>query len=231
MIPKTIHLVWFGGNEKNKLIQECIASWKQVMPEWTIKEWTEKNYDLSHSPLWVQEAYKKKKWAFVSDYVRIDVLHKEGGVYLDTDMYMIKNLAPLCSASFFIGKEDDVYLSAGVIGSVPYHPFMHAVLNYYSTHTSLIPIPKVLTIVFNQDNCKDILILEKNYFYPFSQETISQFTKTNAPTHSYGVHMWNYSWGPWYARMLHSTKIYRRIKNILDFLGIKSTVKKIMRLP
>lgn len=230
-IPKVIHLIWFGNSQKNKLIQECILSWKQTMSDWEIREWNESTYDLTKTPSWVQKAHAEKKWAFVSDYARIDILHQEGGVYLDTDMYMLKSLNPFCIHSFFIAKEDEVYLSAGVIGSIPHHPFIQAVLEQYTKIETLVPIPKILTHVYTQMPPIDGLILEKNTFYPFSQETISRFNRKNALSESYGVHMWNYSWGPWYAHILHTFPIYHRLKRILDGLGIKRYLKKILGLP
>ncbi len=231
MIPKVLHLIWFGKKEKNALILECISSWKKTMPLWKIKEWDEENYSLEKAPQWVQTAYSERKWAFVSDYARIDILEKEGGVYLDTDMYMVRSLDSLCTHSLFIGKEDSLHLSAGVIGSIAHHPFMSDVLTYYWQSKKCIPIPKVLTEVFNTHSYSDIFILDALAFYPFSQQTISKFNKKNAPTDSYSVHMWNYSWGPWYARALHSLPVYHSCKKILTRLGVKDVLKKILKLP
>ena len=230
-IPKVIHLIWFGNTKKNRLIQDCILSWKRVMPGWEIKEWTEENYSIQSAPLWVQVAYKEKRWAFVSDYARIDILKKEGGVYLDTDMFMLQDLEPLRTKSFFIGKEDNVHLSAGVIGCVPNHAFINDVHLYYSNLKKITPIPKILSEVFAIKHYPDVYILETSAFYPFSQSTISTFNKKKAPKESFGVHMWNYSWGPWYARLLHNFPLYHRAKKILESLGIKNYLKGILRLP
>lgn len=231
MIPKIIHLIWFGNTQKNKLVQDCILSWKTVMPDWEIKEWTEENYPIHLAPQWVQEAYKEKKWAFVSDYARIDILKQEGGVYLDTDMFMLHNLEPLRTESFFIGKEDSLHLSAGVIGCIPNHTFINDVHMRYSNLKKLIPIPKILSEVFATKHYPDMCILETPVFYPFSQSTISTFNKKNAPKESLGVHMWNYSWGPWYARTLHTFPFYHAGKKILTKLGIKTWLKKILKMP
>ena len=84
-MEKIIHYCWFGGNEKSQIIKKCINSWKKYMPEYKIMEWNEKNIDLSFSPF-VIEAYKNKKWAFVSDVIRLKVLYEYGGIYLDTDV-------------------------------------------------------------------------------------------------------------------------------------------------
>ncbi|MBQ8165848.1 MAG: glycosyl transferase, partial [Lachnospiraceae bacterium] len=74
MIPKVIHYCWFGGNEKTELIRECIKSWKKYMPDYEIIEWNETNFDIN-SNLYVAQAYKAKKWAFVSDYARLYAIY------------------------------------------------------------------------------------------------------------------------------------------------------------
>ena len=75
MIPKTIHYCWFGGNPKPKLAEKCIASWKKYCSGWEIIEWNEENVDLDACPQYVQDAYSAKKYAYVSDYIRLEVLH------------------------------------------------------------------------------------------------------------------------------------------------------------
>ena len=89
MIPKRIHYCWFGNNPKPRLIQKCIASWKRMLPDWEISEWNETNYDVTKNA-YIAEAYKQKKWAFVVDYARFDILNQYGGVFLDTDVELLK---------------------------------------------------------------------------------------------------------------------------------------------
>lgn len=85
MMEKVIHYCWFGGNPKSELIEKCIASWKKYCPDWKIIEWNESNYDYKKT-LYTKEAYEAGKWAFVSDYARLDIVFHRGGVYLDTDV-------------------------------------------------------------------------------------------------------------------------------------------------
>lgn len=85
MIPKKIHYFWFGKGKKPQLVQHCIESWKKKQPNFEIIEWNEDNFDVNQNEF-IKEAYKRKKWAFVSDYARAKVLYEEGGFYLDTDM-------------------------------------------------------------------------------------------------------------------------------------------------
>ena len=85
MIPKIIHYCWFGGKSKPELVEKCIASWRKCCPDWEIWEWNESNYDVWGHP-YMAAAYEEKKWAFVSDVARLDIISRYGGIYLDTDV-------------------------------------------------------------------------------------------------------------------------------------------------
>ena len=104
MIPKIIHYCWFGGNPLPDDAKKCITSWKKFFPDYEIKEWNETNYDLSVCP-YVKEAYESKKWAFVSDYARFDILYKYGGLYFDTDVEVIKTFDDILKNGAFMGQE------------------------------------------------------------------------------------------------------------------------------
>ena len=91
MIPKKIHYVWVGNNPKPKEVLKCINTWKKYMPEYEIIEWNEKNFNINSHP-YVMNAYKEKKWAFVSDYIRMYAIYNQGGIYFDTDIEVKKNL-------------------------------------------------------------------------------------------------------------------------------------------
>ena len=85
-VPKIIHYCWFGGNPKPKLAERCIRSWKKFCPDYKIIEWNEENFDVSAAPEYVRQAYGVKRWAFVTDYVRLKALTEMGGIYMDTDV-------------------------------------------------------------------------------------------------------------------------------------------------
>lgn len=108
MIPKTIHYCWFGRGEMPDLVKRCIASWHRHMPDWEYRLWSEENFDVNTSPAYVQEAYQAKKYAFVSDYVRLWALEREGGLYLDTDVEVLKSFEPLLNDTAFIGLEESL---------------------------------------------------------------------------------------------------------------------------
>lgn len=114
MIPKVIHYCWFGRNPKPELAEKCILSWKQVCPDYQIVEWNEDNYDISVAPLYVRQAYDAEKWAFVTDYVRLQVIFENGGIYLDTDVELKKSLDELLRYNAYFGFEDGVYINTGL---------------------------------------------------------------------------------------------------------------------
>lgn len=114
MIPKIIHYCWFGHNEKSKLIKKCIKSWKKYCPDYKIIEWNEDNFDINICP-YVKEAYDEGKWAFVSDYVRFYVLLKYGGIYVDTDVEMLKSIDKLRQNGAFAGFASDTIIATGLI--------------------------------------------------------------------------------------------------------------------
>ena len=95
-IPKIIHYCWFGKNEKPDIVIKCIDSWKKILNEYEIIEWNEKNFKID-SNKFVKQAYDSKKFAFVSDYVRVYALYNYGGIYLDTDVEVFKSLDELNS--------------------------------------------------------------------------------------------------------------------------------------
>lgn len=106
MIPKILHYVWMGGNSLTQLAEESLASWKTAMPDWQIMRWDELNFDIASAPVYVQQAYKARKYAFVSDYVRLWALEQYGGVYVDTDVKVLKSYEPLLNDTAFIGLEE-----------------------------------------------------------------------------------------------------------------------------
>ena len=101
MIPKKIHYCWFGGNPLPESVKKCKESWKKFCPDYEIIEWNESNYNVHKMPF-ISDAYTAKKYAFVSDYARLDIIYNEGGIYLDTDVELIRPLDALLSHSAFI---------------------------------------------------------------------------------------------------------------------------------
>ncbi len=103
MIPKVIHYCWFGGSPKSELINKCIASWRKYCPDYLIKEWNENNFTTDN--LYFNQALDKKKWSFASDYARLEIIYRKGGIYLDTDVELIKSPDFLLNYECFVGTE------------------------------------------------------------------------------------------------------------------------------
>lgn len=106
MIPKKIHYCWFGRGEKPELARRCIASWKKFCPDYEIVEWNELNFNVSFCAF-AKEAFETKKWAFLSDCARLEIVYREGGIYLDTDVELVKTLDGFLQYPAFFGTEQD----------------------------------------------------------------------------------------------------------------------------
>lgn len=131
MIPKVIHYCWFGRGPKPRLAKKCIKSWSRFCSDYIIKEWNEDNFDLDMCP-YAREAYEKRKFAFVTDVVRLYALLKEGGIYMDTDVEVIKPLDSLLQYEAVSGFESDGYVPTGLMASRDGHPFIMELLDHYS---------------------------------------------------------------------------------------------------
>ena len=112
-IPKVIHYCWFGRGDMPKLAEKCIKSWKKFCPDYEIVCWNEDNFDINENK-YAREAYDAQQWAFVSDYVRLKILYENGGIYLDTDVELIKPLDKLIEEGGFMGFDDNGIVSTGL---------------------------------------------------------------------------------------------------------------------
>jgi hypothetical protein len=130
-IPKIIHYCWFGRNPLPSLAIDCIASWKKHLPEYQIMEWNEDNFPF-HEYRFAQEALDARKFAFVSDVCRLYALKKMGGVYMDTDLEVIKSLNPFLSHTAFSGFENDDFVPTGIMASESNGIWVSELLDYYT---------------------------------------------------------------------------------------------------
>lgn len=131
MIPKVIHYCWFGRGQMPKLALKCIESWKKYCPDYEIKEWNEDNFDLDMYP-YVREAYDTRKFAFVTDVVRLYALYHEGGIYMDTDVEVIKPLDSLLAYDAVSGFESPTQIQTGLMASRDGHPLFKELLDEYN---------------------------------------------------------------------------------------------------
>ena len=130
MIPKIIHYCWFGRGPKPELAQKCIESWKNFCPDYTLVEWNEDNFDIS-SNQYVKEAYEARKFAFVTDYVRLYAMYTQGGIYMDTDVMLLKSLDEFLNNEAFCGFESKTKINTGTLASVKGFPLFQILLADY----------------------------------------------------------------------------------------------------
>lgn len=198
MIPKTLHYCWFGNNPKSQVFHDCLASWKLFCPDFEIKEWNENN-TTQFANSFYKNALRKKKYAFVSDYVRTKVLFEEGGIYLDTDMMLLQPLDTLLQYDFFIGEEVSERVNFAIFGAKKEHWFLKQMLDFYDTTDFNVFAPPVITHTFSplinvQTIGSNEIIFKPSYFYPLSFENrLHNYTEFIKPE-SYAVHLWDHSW-------------------------------------
>jgi len=203
MIPKKLHYCWFGHGPKPKLAEKCIASWKKYCPDWEIIEWNESNFDVTQNG-YTRMCIAEKKYAFLSDYVRLRVVAEHGGVYLDTDVELIKPLDALLVHDAFFGFETPEYVASGLgFGSVAHGTAIEAMLAEYDIllsgkegtrmcpHLNTTALLKLgLTQNGAYQSVADAIILPIDYLNPY-ESTTGRLKKT---CNTYSVHWYSASW-------------------------------------
>ena len=138
-IPKVIHYCWFGGTEMPAAYKKYMESWKRYCPDYEIKLWNEQNFDFSGN-LYARQAYEQKKWAFVSDYARLKIIYEFGGIYLDTDVEILRPLDDLLELKGFLGFQDNKEIATGLgFGAEKGNPVIKAMLADYADAAFILP--------------------------------------------------------------------------------------------
>lgn len=228
MIPKIIHYIWVGGKPLTPLAKKCIKSWKKFCPDYEIKRWDESNFNVFENE-YCKEAYNAKKWAFVSDYIRLKVLNDYGGIYMDTDVEVVKSLDSYLSNPAFSGFENDTMIPTGIIAAEKGNLWIANLLKFYDeakfiledgsfnlttnvttiTNTTKKMYPDIqLNNTFQQ--FESVVFYPKDYFCPI--DFITKELRKTANTHT--IHWFAGSWVP-------KPKLGVRIKNKLKNLAIK----------
>jgi len=227
MIPKIIHYCWFGENPYPEVVEKCKLSWEKYLPDFEIVEWNEKNFDIN-SNIFVKEAYEAKKFAFVSDYVRLYVLYNYGGIYLDSDVEVIKPLNPFLQHKAFTGGESDNTCVTGTMGAEKNHPWIKKLLDYYDNRSFLqegdyISNTKIITKITKEmygfeSSSHYVNFNDELHIYPFDFFCAKDFEtgKIKITNNTYTIHHFNGSW--------LTEKQKRKIKRILF---IQRTMKNI----
>lgn len=221
MIPKTIHYIWLGKAELPDMAKTCINTCKVHNPGYEIIVWNESSLsDLFKVPFF-KRAMNEKMWAFASDYARLWVLNKYGGIYLDTDVEVIKPLDNLLSDSFFIGMENIERIGTAVIGSCENNEVVRLLLKEYEDYKygkAYIPNPELLSPLIIGNKMAKIYSYE--FFYPYNPYRVGsekQLMVCNLTNNTYAIHHWGKTWGgnwKYYIRRIPS-KIKKAFKSVV----------------
>lgn len=220
IIPKSIHYCWFGKSKKPKLMRQCIASWEKMCPDYEIIEWNENNFDISICK-YVKTAYEQKKWAYVSDYVRFYVLNRFGGIYMDTDVQVVKPLDSLLKSKFVGFAHNDVVATGLIMATTPDDWLCKKIINDMNTEEfiwqdplRIFSIGKRVTGIFvenglvlngKQQEIEGYIIYPSFYFNPTGGDM-----RGRVDDRAYSIHHYAATWFP----------LDKRIKNTIKrFLG------------
>ena len=229
-IPKVIHYCWFGGNPIPETDKAYIESWKKLCPDFTIMEWNESNYDVTKNR-YMKEAYEAKKWGFVPDYARLDIIYEHGGIYLDTDIEIVRSLDPLLEEECFMGFEDDggdfVALGLG-FGAVKGNEHIRKMRDVYEDVSFInedgtlntLPSPSYTTDYLETvglehvnkfQKIDNVTIYPKDYFCPKDYHT----GKLTLTENTYTIHQYHASWYTDEMKRAYNRKLF-----LIDKLGV-----------
>ncbi len=256
MIPKVIHYCWFGKGEKSELAKKCIDSWKKYLPEYEIKEWNEDNFDVNIN-YYCKEAYEAKKYAFVTDYVRLYALYKEGGIYMDTDVEVLKPLDDFLKHPAFSSFENNNKVPTGLMASQKNNKWIKDLLDYYTdkhfikkdgnfdTTTNVetitnISIKKYGLIPNNtyQELKKQVVFYPSDWFCPKDWQTGNIYLTEN----SHAIHHFSGSWLSKDEQFLKTkrqqlinkfgeNKGIKKYKNYYRYYSLKIKIIKVIKNP
>lgn len=224
-IPKVIHYCWFGNGELSPLTKKCIKSWKKYCPDYEIICWNEANFDLSQNR-YMREAYEAGKWAFVSDYARLKIVYEQGGIYLDTDVELIKPLDTLLEGKGFMGFDEKGIVATGLgFGAEKGSPIIGEFLKDYEDIAfvlpdgsyDLTPCPDRNTATLQRlgmdvkdtkQMFMDMLFLPKEYLCPMDYYT----GKKEITENTYSIHHYCASW---------TSAVTKRTTRMKRIIGVK----------
>jgi mannosyltransferase OCH1-like enzyme len=230
MIDKVIHYVWLGGRELDKNSQMCMNTWYRNLRDYKIIRWDETNIPIGKyrkDNRFFDSCFKLKLWAFASDYLRLRILYENGGIYLDTDVEVVKSFTDILKSDFFIGYEKDYYIGTGIIGAEKHSPKIRKLLEFYDREiweVDYINNPIIFknviernTGLFNINN-----IYPKEYFAPYDPNVTYSSIIESANT--YTIHWYNKNWG-----MSRKGYVFMTTKNIKNpFMRKLVSLKRII---
>jgi hypothetical protein len=236
MIPKIIHFCWLSGDKYPNIIEKCINTWKEKLPDYEFVLWDTNRFNIEDS-IWVKQAFEAKKYAFAADYIRLYAVYNYGGIYMDTDIEVLKNFDDLLNLPYFIGSEGGGFVEAGIFGAEKNTDWVGDCLKYYDGKTFIKPdgtldtrpLPrimmeqiyktkKVLEIIptdlsklnFSENN---LLLFPIDYFCAKNQGTGEIIATQN----TYTIHHFAMSWIPKKATFLPNLK-----RKLMKVFGVKT---------
>lgn len=238
MIPKIIHCCWFGGTQIPQSVSRYIANWQSKLPDYQLMVWTEKEFDITKAPIYVQQAYECKKFAFVSDYVRLYALHKYGGVYMDTDVEVVKSLDSFLHHSALIGFECEDRLSTAFIASISGALWIGELMDEYESRVfvkdgrmDLTTNVEYVTRYFKQHGLQvggekqtvgDVEVFPSEYFSPKSWNT----GKYNITDNTVVIHHFS---GTWHSPLTQFLSVFFSNNTIVKIASLKERVVKMLK--
>ena len=190
MIPKQIHLCWLSGDPYPAKIEKCLASWKKFLPDYEVVLWDTKRFDLEAVP-WVKQAFEAKKYAFAADYIRFYALYNYGGIYLDSDVEVLRSFDPLLDLPYFAGAETAGTIEAAVLGAEKGCDWIKQCLDYYEGRKFVredgsYDIRMLPEIMLDEA----VYILPREYFSP----KVFDSRKVELTPDTYAIHHYQNSW-------------------------------------
>lgn len=226
-IPQKIHYCWFGGGRMPEQFQKNIESWRANCPGYEIIEWNESNYDVTKSK-YMKQAYEHKKWGFVPDYARLDIINTYGGIYLDTDVQMLKSFDVLLQYDFFCGFENAGSVNFGQgFGAVEGHPVIREMLNEYgqmefcnedgSLNMTPSPVYQTSTLVRwglekngMVQQAEHFLVLSPEFFSPVNEFGYGVPTENTFSIHQYAAAWYDESQRRYKEKIIHNYEMIRK---------------------
>lgn len=238
MIPKIIHYCWLSEDKFPPLIDKCISSWKQKVPDYEFVLWDTKRFDLNDN-IWVKQAFESKKYAFAADYIRLYAVYNYGGIYLDSDIELYKSFDDLLSLPYFIGSEGNGIIEAGIFGAEKGCSWIGECLKYYDNRKFILETGSLDTLTLPRimmsqiSKTKQILEVNKEILFQIGHEDISRnlymlpkdyFCAKNHGTgqieqtrNTYAIHHFAMSWIDPKTRRLSDLK-----KKLMKIIGVKT---------
>lgn len=221
MIPKIIHYCWFGRGKMPVMANRCIDSWKQFLPDYELRLWNEDSFDINKVP-YVKQAYEARKFAFVTDYVRLYALYSVGGIYMDTDVEVLKPLDDLLHLPAFSGFESEHEIPTGIMASEQHNPWAEEQLGYYkdrqfrqpdgsydlTTNVELIS----RSMAANGFQLRNSYQVYKNWIHIFQKDYFCPKSRSGRITltpNTYCIHHFEGSWQP--TRLKIKKYIFQKI--------------------